>query len=95
MSSSSDEMYEKFKDYDFADAEPVAAFPHLRRLQAEHTGKTRITIHLDEAVVRAYKAKAGGRGYQTLINETLKRALEQDKLIEVIRATIREELHHG
>ena len=34
------------------------------------TGKTRITINIDDAVLQAYKARAGGRGYQTLINET-------------------------
>ncbi len=55
-------------------------------------GKQRITIMLDEAVVQAYKAKAGGRGYQTLINETLRRALEADSLKEALREVIREEL---
>jgi len=56
-------------------------------------GKQRITIMLDEAVVRAYKARAGGRGYQTLINDTLRRALEADSLKEALREVIREELH--
>jgi uncharacterized protein (DUF4415 family) len=56
-------------------------------------GKQRITIMLDEAVVQAYKAKAGGRGYQTLINDTLRRALEVDSVKEALREVIREELH--
>lgn len=55
-------------------------------------GKQRITIMLDEAVIKAYKTKAGGRGYQTLINETLRRALEADSLKEALREVIREEL---
>ena len=59
-------------------------------------GKHRITIMLDDAVVRAYKARAGGRGYQTLINETLRRGLQadaaKDDLREVVRQVIREEL---
>jgi len=56
-------------------------------------GKQRITIMLDEAVIKAYKAKAGGRGYQTLINDTLRRALEADSVKEALREVIREELH--
>lgn len=56
-------------------------------------GKQRITIMLDESIVQAYKAKAGKRGYQTLINETLRRALEIDSVKEALREVIREELH--
>ncbi|NOT13814.1 MAG: toxin-antitoxin system antitoxin subunit [Methylococcaceae bacterium] len=54
-------------------------------------GKQRITIMLDEAVIKAYKAKAGGRGYQTLINETLRRGLEADSVKEALREVFREE----
>jgi uncharacterized protein (DUF4415 family) len=57
------------------------------------TGKTRITIKLDDAVLQAYKARAGGRGYQTLINETLRRGLQADAVKEALREVIREELH--
>ena len=57
------------------------------------TGKTRITINLDDAVLQAYKARAGGRGYQTLINETLRRGLAVDAVKEALREVIREELH--
>ena len=57
------------------------------------TGKTRITINLDDAVLQAYKARAGGRGYQKLINETLRRALQADVVKEALREVIREELH--
>ena len=75
----------------------VAEFSELRPLAEVlpelGLGKQRITIMLDEAVVQAYKAKAGGRGYQTLINETLRRALEADSLKEALREVIREELH--
>ena len=35
MSNNSDEAFEKFKEYDFADAKPVSAVPVLARLQAE------------------------------------------------------------
>jgi len=56
-------------------------------------GKQRITIMLDAAVIQAYKIKAGGRGYQTLINETLRHALETENVKEALREVIREELH--
>lgn len=56
-------------------------------------GKTRITIMLDDTILQAYKARAGGRGYQTLINETLRRSLEVDAVKELLREVIREELH--
>ncbi len=48
MKASSDKMYEKFKEYDFSDAKPVAETPHLARLQAEAGGKSRITIRLPQ-----------------------------------------------
>ncbi len=54
-------------------------------------GKTRITIHIDDAVLQAYKARAGGRGYQTLINETLRRGLQADAVKEALREVLREE----
>jgi uncharacterized protein (DUF4415 family) len=62
-------------------------------LPAFSSGKTRITIHLDDVVLQAYKARAGGRGYQTLINETLRRGLAADAVKEALREVIREELH--
>lgn len=64
-------------------------------LPAFSTAKTRITIMLDDAVLQAYKARAGGRGYQTLINETLRRGLEADAIKEALRQVIREEFHHA
>ena len=62
-------------------------------LPALLSGKTRITIMLDDAVLQEYKARAGGRGYQTLINETLRRGVELDAVKEALRQVIREELH--
>ena len=47
---------------------------------------------VDDAVLQAFKAKAGGRGYQTLINETLRKSLEADSLTHLIRQVVREEL---
>jgi hypothetical protein len=42
--------------------------------------------------VQYFKAKAGERGYQTLINETLKQSIQTESLEGVIRKTIRDEL---
>ncbi len=44
MKASSDKMYDKFKDYDFTDAKPVAKTPHLASLQLDAGSKSRVTI---------------------------------------------------
>ena len=54
-------------------------------------GKTRLTMYLDAAVVEFFKARAGARGYQTLINEALKQAIERESLEDTLRRVIREE----
>ena len=57
--------------------------------------KQRVNIFLDGAVVEHFKARAGGRGYQTLINEALKQAILAEDLEAVVRKTIREELRRA
>ncbi len=57
------------------------------------TGKLRINIMLDAPIVEHFKALAGERGYQTLINDTLRRAVAGESLEADLRAIIREELH--
>jgi len=69
--------------------------PQFADALTQQMGKQKITIMLDEAVVQAYKARAGGRGYQTLINETLRKGLQADAIKEMLREVIREELVHG
>lgn len=54
--------------------------------------KRRVTMLLDTGLVEFFKAQAGERGYQTLINETLRRAVEQDELEERLRRIVREEI---
>jgi len=54
-------------------------------------GKTRLTMYLDSSIVEFFKARAGARGYQTLINEALKQAMEQESLEDTLRRVIREE----
>jgi uncharacterized protein (DUF4415 family) len=55
-------------------------------------GKVRINIYLDATVVEYFKAQAGGRGYQTLINETLKESIRAKGLETMLRRVIREEM---
>lgn len=55
-------------------------------------GKVRVNMYLDAAIVEYFKARAGGRGYQTLINEILKESMHEDRLETILRRVIREEL---
>ena len=54
--------------------------------------KIRVNIYLDADVVEYFKAQAGGRGYQTLINETLKESIRARDIESMLRRVIREEL---
>jgi uncharacterized protein (DUF4415 family) len=54
-------------------------------------GKRRLTMYLEAAIVEFFKARAGERGYQTLINEALKQAIERESLEETLRRVLREE----
>jgi uncharacterized protein (DUF4415 family) len=62
----------------------------------EPAGKVKITIRLDADVVDHFLARAdesgGSVGYQTLINEALRRSLEAPALEAIVRRVIREEL---
>lgn len=62
----------------------------------EPVGKVKITIRLDADIVDHFMAKAdesgGVVGYQTLINEALRRSLETPALEAMVRRVIREEL---
>ena len=55
-------------------------------------GKIRVNIFLDADIVAYYKTLAGGRGYQTLINNALRTSILADDLETVLRRVIREEL---
>lgn len=86
------------KEYDFTGARRAKEVPHLAKLQAETTsGKTRITILLDDDVIAAFRARAKreGRGYQTLINAALRVAMAPEAApvtVEALRQILRQEL---
>jgi hypothetical protein len=78
------------KEYDFSKARRGPVVPVV-------TGKTRITIRLDDDVLDWYRDRvdaAGGGNYQTLINQTLRRAMSDatEPLEAVVRRVIRAEL---
>jgi uncharacterized protein (DUF4415 family) len=80
-------------EVDFSKAKRGAVIPT--------TGKTRITMYLDDTIIEQYKVRSEktGKGYQTLINDALRENLgvEQQALTAtVLRKILREELsHHG
>ncbi|PHS17529.1 MAG: hypothetical protein COA86_09570 [Kangiella sp.] len=82
-------------EYDFSKAKRASDIPHLAKLLSEDSGKTRITIMLDNDVLSNFrsKAKTEGLGYQTLINQALKNYTNSSSLNEeTLRKVIREEL---
>jgi len=77
------------KLYDFSKGKRGAVIPT--------TGKTRITVYVDDAVIKRFKAQSEktGKGYQTLMNEALKSYLgltEQPITQDLVRQIVREEL---
>ncbi len=77
------------KNYDFSKGK--------RGPVIKQTGKTRITIYLDDDVIAAYREKGDkmGRGYQTLINDALRKTLNNEQPpvdAKTLRRIIREEL---
>lgn len=97
MSNNSDPLFDRYADLDFSEAKPVSAIPALARLQAEHGGTSRVTLRLDDDVLAVFKARAEvtGGSYQTLINQALRDAAQGMTLADVVRQTIRQELHTG
>ena len=76
-------------EYDFSKAKRGAVLPAK--------GKTRITIHIDNAVLDEFRARAenAGTGYQTMMNEALKAYLSKVDVPvteSVLRRVIREEV---
>jgi len=77
------------KEYDFSKGK--------RGPVVKNTGKTRITIYLDDDIIASFREKGDelGRGYQTLINDALREALSKTESAmdaKTLRRIIREEL---
>jgi len=54
--------------------------------------KQRVNIMLDASIVAWFKSQAGDRGYQTLINETLKQSINHQDIESTLRRVVREEM---
>jgi uncharacterized protein (DUF4415 family) len=78
------------KEVDFSNAKRGPVVP-------SHTGKTRITIRLDDDLLDWFRQRvheSGGGNYQTLINRALHDYVEREteSLEVVLRRVLREEL---
>lgn len=78
-------------EYDFSKARRGPVLPVV-------TGKTRITIRVDDDVLDWFRKQvdtAGGGNYQTLMNQALRRVMEEpaEALEAVVRRAVRAELH--
>jgi len=71
-------MKTSMPERDFSHAQRAQQVPALARIQADNTGKERITIRLDADVMGAFKAS--GRGWQTRINAILREAMEAGRI---------------
>ncbi|MEO0536154.1 MAG: BrnA antitoxin family protein [Cyanobacteria bacterium P01_A01_bin.123] len=77
-------------EYDFSQGRRGA-------IDSTPSGKTRITIRLDDEVLAWFREQvhiAGGGNYQTLINEALRQHIQasREPLEEILRKVVREEL---
>jgi len=61
----------------------------------EKVGKQRVSIMLDASIIDFFKAKAGERGYQTLINQALHQAMQGEQMEATLRRVLREELRQA
>ena len=78
------------KEYDFSGGKRGAGI-------GSPSGKTRITIRIDEDLLQWFRSqvhKAGGGSYQTLINHALRKFIEAEQRDpeETFRRVLREEL---
>jgi uncharacterized protein (DUF4415 family) len=81
------------KNYDFSQAKRGPVLP-------PSSGKTRITIRLDDDVLDWFREQAhlaGGGNYQTQINDALRSFVQERKkpLETVLRRVVREELRRA
>ncbi|WP_414041708.1 BrnA antitoxin family protein [Acidithiobacillus sp. M4-SHS-6] len=59
-----------------------------------HLRKKQVNMLIDPDILEYFRQKAGRRGYQTLINRTLRESMERESLLDAVRKVLREELHH-
>jgi uncharacterized protein (DUF4415 family) len=78
------------EEYDFSQGKLGAVDPLP-------TGKTRITIRLDDDIIdwfRHHVEQSGGGNYQTMMNQALREHIARQSLEETLRRVLREELRN-
>lgn len=83
------------KEYDFSKAKRANQVPHLAKLQAEYQAQSEVTMPIDSETLAIFKRRAEmqGSSYQTLMGEALRQFAQGLTLADVIRETIKQELH--
>lgn len=76
------------KDYEYLETSPEMLEKGLRRISRPKfleklNGKSRITIFIDADIIEHFKqlSEESGKGYQTLINQTLRDSIDLEKSI--------------
>ena len=94
MNNNSDPTFNQYADMDFSTAKPVKDTPALAKLQAAQSGKSRITMRVDNATLAVFKVQAEmtGGNYQTLMTDALAEFAQGRRLADVVRETIKQEL---
>jgi hypothetical protein len=78
-------------EYDFSKGKRGSVVP-------PEPGKTRITIRLDNQILRHFRRRAhqaGGANYQTLINDALRDYMNREAIEDTMRRAVREELRRA
>jgi uncharacterized protein (DUF4415 family) len=78
-------------EYDFSQGKRAAIDPLP-------SGKTRITIRLDDDIISWFRQQVdqvGGGNYQTLMNQALREYIDRQSLEALLRRVVREELRSG
>jgi hypothetical protein len=83
MSNNSDPVFKQYADMDFSKAKRVKDVPALAKLQAAQGGKSRITMRVDNATLAVFK----------VMNQALAEFAQGRRLADVVRETIKQELH--
>jgi uncharacterized protein (DUF4415 family) len=83
------------KEYDFSQAKRAHEVPHLVKLQAEHKKQSEIILQIDDDTLTIFKQRAevSGSNYQVLINEALRQFAQGLTLSDMLKETIKQELH--
>lgn len=68
--------------------------PTWQKAVKKATKKKRISIALDPDILAFFQEQAGEKGYQTLINQTLRAAMQQEHFKNDLRQVVREELNN-